>query len=53
MSIDRQMLAGLIDAFIVQHYDGPDKEDLRYTCRVVVLHEPEKNCARYATLSVA
>ena len=48
MSIDRQMLAGLIDAFIVQHYDGPDKEDLRYTCRVVVLHEPEKNCERHS-----
>lgn len=48
MSIDRKMLASLIDAFIVQHYDGPDKEDLRYTCQVVVLHSPEKNCERHS-----
>ena len=48
MSIDRKMLAGLIDAFIVQHYDGPDKEDLRYACQVVILHSPEKNCERHS-----
>ena len=48
MSIDRQMLASLVDTFIVQHYDGPDREDLRYVCRVVVLHEPEKNCERHS-----
>jgi hypothetical protein len=32
----------------VQYYDGPDVEDLRYTCRVVILHEPEKNCERHS-----
>ena len=48
MSINRQMLARLIDEFIVQYYDGPDVEDLRYTCRVVILHEPEKNCERHS-----
>lgn len=48
MSIDKALLADMIDAFIVKHYDGPDREDLRYVCRVVVLHCPEKNCERHS-----
>lgn len=52
MSIDRQMLARMIDAFIVKHYTGPDIEDLRYVCRVAVLHAPEKNCERHSPLSL-
>lgn len=48
MSIVKAMLADMIDRFIVDYYDGPDKEDLRYVCRVVVLHEPEYNCERHS-----
>ena len=48
MSIFRLMLAEMVDRFIVDYYDGPDKEDLRYVCRVVILHEPEYNCERHS-----
>lgn len=48
MSIRRTMLADMVDKFIVDHYDGYDKEDLRYVCRVVILHEPEHNCERHS-----
>lgn len=42
------MLARLIDRFVVERYDGPDKEDLRFLCRTVVLHKPENNCERHS-----
>lgn len=48
MSIYRVMLADMVDAFIAEYYQAPDKEDLRYVCRVVILHEPEFNCERHS-----
>ena len=48
MSIDKSMLARMIDRFIVQYYHGSDIDDLRYLCQVVVLHCPEKNCERHS-----
>ena len=48
MSIDKALLARLIDKFIVEHYTGTDIDDLRYLCQVVVLHHPEKNCERHS-----
>lgn len=48
MSIDKAMLADMIDRFILQYYTGSDIEDLRYLCRIVVLHCPEKNCERHS-----
>lgn len=51
MSIRRAMLANMIDKFIVERYKGKDIEDLRYLCRVVVLHEPEKCCERHSPKS--
>lgn len=48
MSIDKAMLAGMIDRFVLQYYTGDDIEDLRYLCQVVVLHCPEKNCERHS-----
>lgn len=50
MSIYRAMLVDMVDNFIVENYDGPDKEDLRYVCRVVILHEPEFNCERHSPI---
>lgn len=44
MSIDKAMLAEKVDTFIVENYVGDDKEDLRFLCRVVIMHDPEKNC---------
>lgn len=48
MSIDKAQLADMIDRFILECYTGDDIEDLRYLCRVVVLHEPQKNCERHS-----
>ena len=48
MSIDKQILARLIDCFILDRYTGEDIEDLRYLCRVVIFHQPEKNCERHS-----
>lgn len=48
MSIDKQILARLIDRFILDRYAGEDIEDLRYLCRVVIFHQPEKNCERHS-----
>ena len=48
MSIDKMLLAQIIDQFIVKYYTGADIEDLRYLCQTVVLHHPEKNCERHS-----
>lgn len=50
MSINKAMLAGMIDKFILEHYKGDDIEDLRFLCRVVILHSPEKSCERHSPL---
>lgn len=52
MSIDKQLLSGLLDDFIVKNYKGEDIEDLRYVCRVVILHSPEKNCERHSPIDM-
>lgn len=51
MSIDKKLLAEMVDRFIVGYYNGEDIDDLRYLCRVVILHRPEKNCERHSPLS--
>lgn len=51
MSIDKMLLAEKVDSFIVENYKGEDIEDLRYLCRVVILHSPEKNCERHSPMS--
>ena len=48
MSIDKNIMAKIIDEFILNHYNGEDIEDLRYLCRTVVLHHPEYNCERHS-----
>lgn len=51
MSIDKNLLATIVDQFIVDNYKGEDIDDLRYLCRVVILHCPEKNCERHSPMS--
>ena len=51
MSIDKKILARLIDSFVDEAYQGDDKDDLRHLCRIVILHEPEKNCERHSPAS--
>lgn len=48
MSINKAMLADMIDTFIREHYTGDDIEDLRFLCRVVIMHSPEKFCERHS-----
>lgn len=52
MSINKAQLADMIDRFILERYRGEDLEDLRFLCRVVVMHEPEKNCERHSPASL-
>ena len=51
MSIDKALLADLIDRFILKYYTGSDIEDLRFLCQTVILHCPEKNCERHSPAS--
>lgn len=46
MSVEKVMLARMVDIFIQLYYKGDDIEDLRYVCREVILHSPEKDCER-------
>ena len=46
MSIDKAIMAKEIDDFILQHYSGNDIEDLRWLCRMFVMHEPQHDCVR-------
>lgn len=50
MSIIKSKLAKMVDDFIVAHYEGDDKEDLRWLCNLVVIHRPELNCERRSPL---
>ena len=40
----------MIDDFVVEHYEGDDKEDLRRLCNLVIMHRPEMNCERRSPL---
>ena len=52
MSINKKMLASMVDDFVVENYHNEaDKDTLRFLCRTVVLHEPEKNCERHSPAS--
>lgn len=46
MSIRKSMLARMVDDFILTHYKGDDKKDLRWLCQLVILHHPERDCVR-------
>jgi hypothetical protein len=47
MSIDKRIMAQMIDNFIVERYqNGDDKEDMRYLCRTLILHEPQLDCTK-------
>ena len=50
MSINKAMLARMLDAFVLDHYQGDDIEDVRYLCQTVILHSPEHHCERHSPL---
>jgi len=53
MSIDKQLLADIIDNFIIKHYpENRKKETLRALCQMIILHHPENNCERRGDLEL-
>lgn len=44
MSIPRADVAREVDRFIIENYEGEDREDLRYVCRECILNDPGENC---------
>jgi hypothetical protein len=49
MSIDKKLMEDIIDRFIVERYTNEDdKEDLRFLCRTVILHEPQLDCEKHS-----
>jgi hypothetical protein len=50
MSIIKSKLAKMIDDFIIERYEGDDKEDLRWLCNLVIMHRPELHCERRSPL---
>lgn len=50
MSVIKSKLAKMVDDFVAEHYEGDDKEDLRWLCNLVVMHRPELNCERRSPL---
>lgn len=53
MTIDKGMLAGLLDDFISKNYpENRKKKTLRELCRLIILHHPELNCEKRGNLSL-
>lgn len=48
MSINKPMMAKMVDDLIVEKYNGADIDDLRYICKVITLHKPEENCEMHS-----
>lgn len=46
MSIPRKTLAEKVDRFIVEHYEGSDKEVLRYLSMATIMNDPLDGCRR-------
>lgn len=46
MSVDREMLARIMDRFIMRHYHGDDREDIRWLTRMMCLNFPADDCRR-------
>ncbi|MEG1346004.1 MAG: reverse transcriptase domain-containing protein [Acidaminococcaceae bacterium] len=48
MSINKRMLADMLDAFILERYHGDNVNILRYLCQTVIMHCPEYHCERHS-----
>ena len=46
MSIDKELLLKLVNTFIKERYTGKDKDTLLWLLEVIIMHEPQKDCAR-------
>lgn len=53
MSINKELLANMLDDFIVEHYENPKKKwKLRQLCYQIVMHHPELNCEKRGDISL-
>ena len=52
MSINKELIAKKVDDFISRNYHGEDKQDLRYLCKTVIMHYPEKDCERRSPIEM-
>ena len=46
MSIDKELLLRLTRTFLMEQYTGDDKDTLLWLLEVIIMHEPQKDCAR-------
>lgn len=53
MSINKKLLADMLDDFIVEYYEDTRKKDrLREICRQIVMHHPEFDCEKRGDISL-
>lgn len=53
MSIDKQLLANMVDDMVVRLYpENRKKQKLRDLCQQIILHQPQFNCTRRGDLSL-
>lgn len=52
MSINRELLADMLEKFIREKYLKDDTEEVVWLTRMIVTHAPEKNCIRKGDLSL-
>lgn len=52
MSIDKELLWKMLEAFIKERYHGEDKDTLLWLAEVTVRHRPQDNCIRKGDLSL-
>lgn len=52
MSICKRTLAEKVDKFIVENYDGEDKETLRYLSWVTIMKDPTEGCKMHSPKSL-
>lgn len=48
MSINRKLMAKIVDDFILEKYTGDDIDTLRFLCKTVITHAPEHDCIRHS-----
>ena len=53
MSINKRLLADMLDEFIVYNYpENRKKECLRWLCKKIIMHKPEDNCIRHSPIEM-
>lgn len=52
MSINKELLADMLEDFLKERYNGWDLEEVINLIRIIVLHSPEKNCIKKGNLAL-